>query len=1625
MPADAPDIATKTPVRVPLRRQLAAASGTQPDALALRFQPVSDLACGDRDVLTGYQLFLGRDPENSFVIADNKANSVRGFITGLLGSTEFHGAVLAPMQRGQAMPHERTSLGPTAEQAGWLTGLLAMPASVAESLLAAKDWRGFFTALAAAPGITLAPPPAAPARTSDVAASDAESGFLLINIDQPKPGERLHPGALISGNGWAIAGTDIVEVGVWLDEIQLTLARYGLPRPDVARNFPHYRHVDHCGFAFSAQVPQDFSLNRQSQLVVSVRTAAGQTGRKGVRIEPPPQATAAAPASSAPANWPIRLFVEDVRLDQAGAVRLRGWAISRAKLAAVSVFLGDALLGSADHGLARPDIAATHGEYPNAAESGFVFEADLRGRRPGPHALRVVVSDAIGTQRQAIVPVNVPATAAQPAAGTAPQAHVEPVADAVAAGTPPEVLPPDEPPAPQSAEAPQTETEPTEPPDLVVALAAAAVPDHVRFSCDGAFLAADGNVRVNGWALADDGIADVAVLHGEVVVGQATLGLRRPDVARALKDRAGAETSGFRLQTKAGVALSAGTVLTLRLRTGGGETRSLDIALDLDRTAAPPPAEGMRLEIDRPALNGANAAAPVRGTLTIDGWAVAPSGIARITVLCDGKKVGNAYVGRRREDIARAFPDCVDSLRAGFALVLPPGALEEGERHVQVVAASRDGGTTERDFFVRVEPPDAALPGSTPRTRMPRAEQEFSETLLATLNVRPRFVVLVNGAPPRGARPGGLGLTLASLVSQVYGDFSVALWLPNSAQDRAAKKLLAEDFPALAGRVASVTGSGRLPAPPRSTAARPTLFMMLRAGDVLGCDALLELAAARAIWPEAGVIHGDDVRFDAVHGRDAPFYKPDFSPELLLGMDYIGRPWCATAAALKTAGLDIDRLALLSPYAASLRLTDPAGGVAVRHINKVLATIAPDVPDEGLAVVRAEMQRRKVSAEVAPGPVPGLWRVSRQIVDSGLVSVIIPTAGRGELIRRAISSLRDTTPRGALEIVVLDNVPAREKRTKTWLRRNADQVIDMPGGFNWSRFNNVGARAARGRYLLFLNDDVEAPSAGWLAALLEHAQRPEVGVVGARLLYPDGKVQHGGQYLAETHARHAFRFAEGADHGPFGIARVAREMASVTGACQMIRRDVFERLGGFDEAHDVINNDLDFCLRAQTQGLSVIFTPHAELMHHELASRADIEDSYDSARFGAEWRVTLMRGDPFHSRRLMVAADHYAAEPEPVMQVHAGPTGLPHDQVTRILAVKLDHIGDYLTSVPALRAIKQRFPDAHLALLAPPATAALARHEASVDEVIEFTFFHARSAEGARGVSEGELAALGARLAGERFDVAIDLRMQPETRAVLRHAGARVLVGYDQDGAYPWLDVALEWEGDLRLQPKHEHISDRLLALVGAMENACRIVPRARLAPPADPRGVAVLASLPKAFLARKLVCMHPGVGNPVRQWPAASFAALIDLLAGDLDASVILVGGGDEQIVAQEVLANVTARHAVASLVGALRLTELPAVMQACAIFVGNNSGPKHLAASLGVPTVGIHSGVVDAGEWAPLGPAALALQRRVICGPCYLEFANDCPRGMACLTGIKPRDVLAVCRRLLAMRPARGARG
>jgi ADP-heptose:LPS heptosyltransferase/GT2 family glycosyltransferase len=1467
-----------------------------PEAPAgIGYTRAADAGGTDFDVLMGYQLLLGRDPENSFVIADAKSSPVGAFIRALISSGEFQSSVIDRLESGRPMPHETAAIAPSRQQLDWLFRFITVPTYAETMLRSAPTWRHFLRVLLAVPGIPLPPARTAAAKPAEPqhTAAEADQGFVLVNLENPKPTDKLQPGSLIAGSGWTIAPDDIAEIAILLDTQLLTHARYGLPRPDVARSFPHYRHVDHCGFAFTAEIPAGAAITPASLLVVRVRTLRGEEGVKTLRVQPPPPTdskpdTKAAPKAQNPADdtWPMRLAIDEALVDDGRVLRLRGWAVARAGLKTLTAHLGAYPLPRIITGISRPDIARAHTDYAEAAQSGFALVHELEQDIPaGPTVLRLEATDGRGLTRQTILPLTVPAP---PWAGTGP----------------------------------------------------------------------------------------------------------RP-------------------------ASTRGSLATFQPTRSFGNDPS-----------------GIRLNLDTPECQAGHARETVRGALAISGWAVARTGIESVDVLCDGKHLGRAYLGTRREDIAATFSDFPLSLFAGFALVLPPGTLPPGRHTLVVRATARKQGKppptiAEIDLQVTVAGDDALLPpGGDIRPRLPPAEAALGLALLDGKGTMPEFeIALLHAAASKEARA-DLTATLRSLVAQAYPHWTVTVHVPEARLARA------KALPEVADELGRIRFATRKAPPPVEPTARRTL-LKLRPGDILGADALLELALAAAADPDAAFIYSDELRYDPALARRHAFFKPDWSPTLLLSMNYIGRLWCAAAPLAEAAGLSVADLAASSDYDAVLRLTELAGKIV--HIPRVLCARgeALDTPAEEKLALASALARRRLAAIAEPGRVPGTWRIRRTLAKTkpatgkgvvpGLISIIMPTCSAGNLVRAAITSIRATTAPASsgglsVEIVIADNTPARDTRARAWLRKNADTVIDMEGPFNWSRFNNAAAAAARGEYLLFLNDDIEVKGALWLHTLLEQAQDPQVGIVGAKLLYPDGKIQHAGQYLADGHGRHAFRFAEGDSPGPFGLAAVAREVNAVTGACQLMHRRVFDRLGGFEEAHGIVNNDLDFCLRAWQAGLSVIYTPHTAMLHHELASRARLDDAYDEARFTSAWRTRFLLGDPFRNPNLAKDSDHYGAEQEPTERLVAGRRGPKLAEVKRILAVKLDHIGDFLTALPALRALKDRFPQAEIDLLVSSASASLAAPGGipdpaiPVSNVLVFDFFHARSAEGQRSVAEADFAALHARLAPQKYDIALDFRMHPETRSVLRHTGSAWLAGYDHQNRFPWLDFSLEWEGDVQLVRKRAHVSERLIQLVDAAADACRD----NAAPPGLALGAAsrpaALAGLPAAFLARPLVCIHPGVGNVVRQWPAASYAALIDLLAGEAGLHTVLIGSAEEAPIAERIVRSVSRPGVVESLAGRVKLADLPAVMRACVLFVGNNSGPQHMAASLGLPAIGIHSGVVDAAEWAPLGERAIAMRRHMVCSPCYLEFAADCPRELACLTGLAPRDVFAACRRLLA---------
>lgn len=1135
----------------------------------------------------------------------------------------------------------------------------------------------------------------------------------------------------------------------------------------------------------------------------------------------------------------------------------------------------------------------------------------------------------------------------------------------------------------------------------------------------------DGRIAITGWAVGAAATAGISVLLDGEEIGQAQTGIERFDVGSLFPNLAHARRAGFSFRHRVSEVSAGEHLVTLRHRTGSNET---DIVLPVravtagssDAEADTPSLAGdedLLLSIDVPTLVDGTVATPVRGNLEIAGWALARRGVAAIDIAIDGVRMQSATTGIRRPDVQRAHPDWDETLTAGFTALLPKRSLPKGRHSVSIALRDQAGRMAHLEFRVEVEDaPDTDGPWAL-RRRMTLAEIELQARPLLGITQQPSFALVL--PLPRGAKAlEQVRTTLASLATQVYENWRLHVLTPTP-RPASVRRALLHGFDELSDRVVLLSGAaatGRLLA-----AGRPACYLMaVRPGDELGCDALLAFAVQATLHPRADFLYCDERRLSRSSGKVEALFKPQWSPDLLLSMNYLGRAWCARVETFGRAAVRPTELAKLNAYDLALRLTEQA--TAIRHVPVLLFQESDagtqDQSTEPIAL-QAALDRRGIAAIVKPGRAPGSYRVRRKLKTRGLVSIIIPTCGARGLIRRCIETVRGVTAYRNFEIVCIENIPADDADGKAWLRAHADTVIETDAPFNWSRFNNFAVAASRGEYLLFLNDDIEIIDAQWLHVLLEQAERPEVGVVGPQLLYPDRRVQHAGMFLAGQGvagvARHAFRYAAEHDPGYFGLALTQRDVIGVTGACLMTRRDTFETLGRFDETHDVVNNDVDYCLRAWRGGLQTVYTPHARLIHHELASRAAMDDSYDAAAFESSWCDLFAAGDPFFHPCLARDRDDYSIEWEPVEVVCSGHPVLSRESIRRILIVKLDHIGDCVASLPAIRRLKRHFPAARLTVLTSCASKAVWVLETAVDELIEFEFFHPRSALGLVERTEEDWRELRQRLSSHRFDLAIDLRKHPETRPVLQYSGARYLAGFDIRGRFPWLDVAIEWSEDIALLRKRQQVTDDLINLVDAVAAATES-DRAVIRKVPDPLAANALSGIAggRRIFDKRVVCVHPSVGNETRQWPWEYFCVLIDQLIETEDVHVILTGSPDEAGLGESILERIANRKSAWSVMKCNPLAEFPALIARCALFVGNNSGPLHIAAGIGVPAVGVHSGINDPREWGPIGSSSI--HRVMTCSPCYLSKPEDCGRGLACLRGLLPGDVLRLCRQLLA---------
>ena len=510
------------------------------------------------------------------------------------------------------------------------------------------------------------------------------------------------------------------------------------------------------------------------------------------------------------------------------------------------------------------------------------------------------------------------------------------------------------------------------------------------------------------------------------------------------------------------------------------------------------------------------------------------------------------------------------------------------------------------------------------------------------------------------ADAGRLRHVLAVLRAQVYERWELCV-----AMSAGVRSALESDLAALGGEERLRVGTSAGDAPTLADAFR------LAGGDFIGVldpddeitpEALVELVTRLQDEPPVDIVYSDEDAVTSDGRREEPFFKPEWSPDLLLSTNYLERIGLLRRRLVEEVGGFRPEAGLAQSYDLVLRLSERTDRIA--HVPKVLyhrrrppttvdaALLRHDFNrDECRAIVDALGRRGRRGRATAVFARTGLrcYATRFDLTERPLVSIIIPTRNKRHLLQTTIESIGARTDYDRYEILVVDN-GSTEPDAVQYLASlpPACTVYQWNETFNYSAINNFGVRHARGEQLLFLNNDVEVIQPDWLTAMLEHAQRPDVGAVGAKLLYGDGRIQHGGVVVGINRAAvNAFRGWPGDTLGHPRLADLTRDCSAVTGACMMVPRRVFEKVGGFDERLRVVLNDVDLCLKIRREGYLVVYTPHALLYHHEGSSRGLLHPPPDQKLFEQRWGEVLAHCDPYYNPNLTHNRDDWSLRVDP------------------------------------------------------------------------------------------------------------------------------------------------------------------------------------------------------------------------------------------------------------------------------------------------------------------------------------------------------------------------------------------
>jgi GT2 family glycosyltransferase len=414
--------------------------------------------------------------------------------------------------------------------------------------------------------------------------------------------------------------------------------------------------------------------------------------------------------------------------------------------------------------------------------------------------------------------------------------------------------------------------------------------------------------------------------------------------------------------------------------------------------------------------------------------------------------------------------------------------------------------------------------------------------------------------------------------------------------------------------------------------------------DVLEPDALFQNVKWLQDHRDADMIYSDEDKLTE-QGFDAPILKPDWSPDYFLSCNYICHFTIIRCELLRRIGGFRSEFDGAQDYDLFLRVMEETDRIdhiprVLYHWRRSLTSTADNIRrkpgslEMGRLALEAYLERRQEAGHVTVDWGTHAYWIKRQLTEAKKISIIIPVRDRVDLLARCLDSLTSKTTYAPYEIVVVDN-DSQSEEARAYFSNLKHRVLRYSGPFNFSAMNNFAVEQTDSPWLLFLNNDTEVIESEWLTMMAEHVQRPAVGAVGPKLLYPDDTVQHAGIVVGVGGiAEHAFRGLPADAPGVCRQLQTTRNYSAVTGACLLTRREVFEEVGGFDEERlPVTFSDVDLCLKMRRAGYRIVYVPFAKLYHHESGTRRPAVEPLETEVMRERWPDVLER-DPYYNPNL-------------------------------------------------------------------------------------------------------------------------------------------------------------------------------------------------------------------------------------------------------------------------------------------------------------------------------------------------------------------------------------------------------